>query len=118
MRAFRINSLSVVLLGICLLFVILNARPLTKKVEDYLRADEDVFRNYRESFKALSCRVMIYGKLRLMYEEERIDKYMNQTENKKEYIDLLDNEMYKLCLEKYSMSNVSIFANYPGNFRP
>jgi hypothetical protein len=44
--------------------------------------------------------------MKLYYEQEVIDAYMNQTTLKKEFLDYFQDKLMKYCQENYSGSNM------------
>ena len=68
-------------------------KPLTQSVLEYLDKDEEIYLNYRKQYKYLSCKLLTYSKMKLYYEQEVIDAYMNQTTLKKEFLDYFQDKL-------------------------
>src|SRR5690349_5108259 len=79
------------------LVIFADTKPLTPQVLEYLDVDISTFWDYRPKYKSLSCKLMVFSKIKYMYEKYIIDQYVNQTEHKREYLDLLHEKMYNFC---------------------
>lgn len=111
MKNFKIKLLVIL---INFLYQIIT-KPLSPKVLDLLDKDQLAFENFRGKYRYLSCKLIIYSKLKYMFETEIIDQFMNQTPKKKEFIDTLYDEMLKKCNNKMTDNSVfflNSFINY------
>lgn len=99
----KIMLFSILVLNLIVLFL---TKPLTPEVLDYLAKDEQTFREYRAGYKELTCKLLTYSKLKVLYESESIDKVMNQTNNKRGFVDYLHSSMFDLCRRVYSDNNM------------
>ena len=88
--------------------------PLDKKTLELLKKDQLTMDNYRGQYRYLSCKLLIYSKLKYMFEKEKIDTFANQTENKKDFIEIYYQEMLKKCNGKIVDTDVKDNIN---NFR-
>jgi hypothetical protein len=86
--------------------ILITAKPLTPMVLDYLGSDEETFSSFREKYKYLSCKLMTYSKIKLYYESEMIDQFMNQTSDKGSFLDYLQESTLSHCLNTYTESNM------------
>ncbi len=84
------------------------SKPLTKEVLQYLDADKSTFSTYKGQFKVLACKLLTYGKIKNLYDEEIIDKYLNQTENKIEFLNLLQEKTQEKCIKTLENNMVII----------
>lgn len=96
-------------LVISFLLKLVVLKPLTKAVLQYLEEDKITFNEYRERYKEISCKLIVYGKMKFMYENETIDIYTNQTDNKRAYLDYLEKDLFDLCIEKHTDHQVKNF---------
>jgi len=84
------------------------SKPLSPKILELLDKDHFAFENFRVQYRYLSCKLMIYSKLKYMFELEIIDQFMKETPKKREFVDALYDEMLKKCNNKYSDNDVFI----------
>lgn len=89
-------------------FIFLNCEPLTKEVLEYLEKDEETFKSYKANYKNLACKVLTYSRIKYLYEKEEIDKYINQTQNRRGFVDYLQESIFNTCTDKYSDLNMVI----------
>ena len=92
-----------------LLIAIINyicSKPLTQDVLDYLKTDQVTFSTYKLEYKLLCCKLITYGRMKYYYEMEEIDPFMNQTENKREFLDFLQKTLYDNCVNLYTDFNL------------
>jgi predicted nucleotidyltransferase len=100
-------SILVILSIIILNFLIfINCEPLTKEVLEYLEKDEETFKNYKANYKLLACKVLTYSRIKYLYEKEEIDKYINQTKNRRGFMDYMQERIFNLCKDNYSDLNM------------
>jgi hypothetical protein len=91
------------------LFVIqIITRPLSPKILDLLDRDQLAFENFRGQYRYLSCKLLIYSKLKYMFEKEIIDQFIKETSKKKEFMDVLYDEMLKKCNNRHQDNTVNI----------
>ena len=76
------------------------------KTIELLKKDQLTMDNYKAQYRYLSCKLLIYSKLKYMFESELIDKFANQTEKKKEFIDIFYDEMLKRCNQRMTDNDV------------
>lgn len=74
-----------------------SSKPIDKKLIEVLKKDQFTMDNFKARYRYLSCKLIIYSKLKYMFESEKIDTFAEVTENKKEFIDIYYNEMLKRC---------------------
>ena len=101
MRALKILLQYVfVFLTLQILFAIAicNTKQLTKDVLQYLDSDKLTFATYKDEYKQLACKLLTYSRMKNLYDEEVIDKYLGQIENKIGYLDSLEEKMNEKCL--------------------
>jgi deoxyxylulose-5-phosphate synthase len=91
---------------LCCLLVIMICKPLTKEVLEYLQKDHETFVTFREKYKQLSCKLLVFSRLQYMFENETIDEFMNMTVDKHEYVDRLGEAMMEKCSEEYTNNQV------------
>lgn len=89
------------------LIVKLLAKPLTPKILELLDKDQLAFENFRGQYRYLSCKLLIYSKLKYMFEAEIIDEIMKETPKKREFIDVLYDEMLKKCNNRLTDNSVN-----------
>lgn len=104
----KISILVILLIIILNFFILMNCEPLTKEVLDYLEKDEETFRSYKTNYKHLACKVLTYSRIKYLYEKEEIDKYINQTQNRRGFLDYLQESIFNMCTDKYSDLNMVI----------
>lgn len=97
-----------ILLIIQFFLIYSNSKPLTKEVLRYLDEDKLTFANYKDQYKVLACKLLTYGKLKNLYDEEIIDRYLNQTENKIGFLNLLERKTHDRCMKTLE-NNMVIF---------
>ena len=74
------------------------AKPLTTEVLQYFEADKITFANYKDEYKVLACKLLTYSRMKNLYEEEVIDRFLNQTDDKAGYLDLLQEKIKEKCM--------------------
>ena len=79
-------------IGVC------SSKPLTKDVLKYLDSDKLTYITYKDEYKKLACKLLTYSRMKNLYDEEVIDKYLGQIENKIGYLDSLEEKMNEKCL--------------------
>jgi hypothetical protein len=84
-------------------------KPLTPKILELLDKDILAYENFRGQYRYLSCKLLIYSKLKYMFEKEIIDEYIAQTPKKKEFVDVLYEEILKKCNQRNDDNMVTIF---------
>ena len=104
MKKFNIKLL------IILCFQIINflTKPLSKKILDLLDKDQFAFENFRPRYRYLSCKLIIYSKMKYMYESEIIDQFMKETPKKREFVETLYDEMLKQCNKEMTDNSVNL----------
>jgi len=102
MRNF-VFKVSIVLMT--LIFELL-AKPLSPKIIELLDKDQLAFENFRGQYRYLSCKLLIYSKLKYMFEKEIIDQFVKETPKKKEFMDVLYDEMLKKCNQRNTDNSV------------
>lgn len=106
----------------CLLLTILVidilSKPLSPKILDLLDKDQLAFENFRGQYRYLSCKLLIYSKLKYMFEKEIIDQFIKETPNKREFMDVLYDEMLKKCNHRIQDNTVILKnqSSYLKNF--
>ena len=103
---FLIIIITIILLCLSKIFT----KPLEKKLIDVLKKDQWTMENYKARYRYLSCKLIIYSKLKYMFEEEKIDTFANVTDNKKDFIDIYYDEMLKKCNKLNVDTDVNIFS--------
>jgi hypothetical protein len=88
------------------IIIFIKCKPLSKNVLDYLEQDEETFKDYRNHFQFLSCKLMTYSKMKYLYENEMIDQYVNKTKRKGEFVDLLRERIMDYCAKIYKGNNM------------
>ncbi len=83
-----------------------NTKPLTKDVLQYLEADKKTFSVYKEEYKKLACKLLTYSRMKNLYDEEVIDVYLKQTDNKMGYLNLLQSKIQEKCMKTLSNNMV------------
>ena len=103
-----LNSIQIltILITLLSLFTTFFAKPLDKKTIELLKKDQFTMDNYKARYRYLSCKLLIYGKMKYMFETEKIDTHANQTLNKREFIDIYYDEMLKKCNQRMSDTDV------------
>jgi hypothetical protein len=76
----------IILITLLSLFATFFSKALDKKTIELLKKDQFTMDNYKARYRYLSCKLLIYGKMKYMFETEKIDTFANQTLNKREYI--------------------------------
>lgn len=103
------------ILKICAILALFAIETLTKalspKIMDLLDKDQLAFENFRGQYRYLSCKLLIYSKLKYMFEKEIIDQFVKETPKKKEFMDVLYDEMLKKCNNRIQDNSVNIFEN-------
>ena len=94
MQTIQILTILITLLS---LFTTFFAKALDKKTIELLKKDQFTMDNYKARYRYLSCKLLIYGKLKYMFETERIDTFAAETANKREFVDIYYDEMLKKC---------------------
>jgi hypothetical protein len=80
--------------------------PLTSQVLEYLDKDKETFLEYRSQYKFLACKVLTYSRMKYLFEKETIDGYLNQTINKRGFLDYMQENILNYCTGIYSDSNM------------
>lgn len=93
---------------LALLVIEIFTKPLTPKILDLLDKDQLAFENFRGQYRYLSCKLLIYSKLKYMFEKEIIDQFVKETPKKREFMDVLYDEMLKKCNNKIQDNTVLI----------
>jgi hypothetical protein len=83
----------------------LESKPLTPQVIKYLEEDQITFTYYKENYRKLSCKIMTFSKMKYLYETKEIDKYMNQTQNQRGFLDYMQMTLENHCKDKYNDFN-------------
>lgn len=91
-----------------LIVIEIITKPLTPKILDLLDKDQLAFENFRGQYRYLSCKLLIYSKLKYMFEKEIIDQFIKETPKKREFMDVLYDEMLKKCNNKIQDNTVII----------
>jgi len=99
MREFKIHFICV-MLTIQFLFKtgVSLSKPLTKDVIKYLDSDKLTYTTYKGEYKKLACKLLTYSKMKNLYDEEVIDKYLIQIENKLGFLDMLQEKIREKCM--------------------
>jgi hypothetical protein len=79
-------------IGVCL------SKPLTKDVLKYLDSDKLTYATYKDDYKKLACKLLTFSRMKNLYDEEVIDKYLGQIENKIGYLEILQEKMKEKCM--------------------
>src|SRR5690349_4698838 len=103
----------------CLLFISLaalisniNCKPLSPEVASYLAKDMETFFDYRTRYKYLCCKLLAYSRIKLFYEKEEIDQYVNKTKNRGAFLDYTREKIFTHCMKVYKDNNmVNLFLN-------
>ena len=85
-------------------------KPLTKEVLDYLKKDINTFNTYRTDLLKTTCNLIVYSKIKYMWEKEEIDKYLEKAKDKLGFLKALREKMYEKCHKDQSSINV-LFIN-------
>jgi hypothetical protein len=111
---FTFISIKITIIILCLCLSKFSAKALDKKVIEVLKKDQLIMDNYSARYRYLSCKLIIYSKLKYMFELEKIDVFANVTENKKDFIDIFYEEMLKKCNKLNIDTDVKF--NFPFKF--
>ncbi len=106
-KNFTYILLIIIIICFCLLKIF--TKSLDKKVIEVLKKDQLTLDNYKARYRYLSCKLIIYSKLKYMFEYEKIDTFANVTDNKKDFIDIYYDEMLKKCNQQNVDTDVKIF---------
>jgi hypothetical protein len=82
------------------------SKPLTKEVLEYLNKDIITFNTYRKDLLKTSCNLIVYSKIKFMWEKEEIDKYLEKAKDKVGFIKALKEKMLETCSKEQSSINV------------
>jgi hypothetical protein len=104
----------VIFISISVLISNINSKPLSPEVISYLSKDMETFFDYRVQYKYLNCKLLTYSRIKLFYEKETIDQYVNKTQNRGAFLDYLRDTMFKFCMGAYKANNM---VNYIFIFR-
>jgi hypothetical protein len=118
MRQFTKVKIFSILLIFLNLLTDLNTKPLIKEVLQNLESDKQTFLVYKDEYKKLACKLLTYSRMKNLYDEEVIDVYLNQTDDKIGYLNLLQSNIQEKCIKTLSNNMVSIYSIYIylGNF--
>jgi hypothetical protein len=87
------------------------SKPLTKEVLEYLNKDIITFNTYRKDLLKTTCNLIVYSKIKYMWENETIDKYLEKAKDKVGFVKAIKEKMFEKCSKEQSSINVIYFNN-------
>ena len=82
-------------------FTIINLTVLCKElprdVMKVLEEDEMELKNYRKPLEELSCKMMVFSRLKKMENDNSIFTYLDQVDLKEQFLDYISKELYNYC---------------------
>jgi len=79
------------------LVLIVFSKPLTKETIAYLKDDQNIMDGFHYRLRMLSCKLFSYSKIKSLYDNEEIDKYLNQTRYKRTFLNSLELHLRDKC---------------------
>jgi hypothetical protein len=96
---------------IILILVLINlsiiCKELPRDVMKVLQEDEDELKNYRKPLLDLSCKMMVFSRLKKMENENSIYTYLDQVDLKEQFLDYVSKELYNHCEQKIRTEQVN-----------
>ena len=86
-----------IILILTLINLSIFCKELPKDVMKVLQEDEDELKNYRKPLLDLSCKMMVFSRLKKMENENSIYTYLDQVDLKEQFLDYVSKELYNHC---------------------